>query len=55
MSAIGARDPEPIPRGTDYSSVIEADQPVVVQHTPGLAPGGAGAPRHDGLSGFVKE
>ncbi len=27
------RDPEPIPRGTDYSSLIEADVPVVVQHT----------------------
>lgn len=26
-------DPEPIPRGTDYSSVIESDVPVVVQHT----------------------
>lgn len=27
------RDPEPIPRGTGYSSVIESDVPVVVQHT----------------------
>lgn len=26
-------DPEPIPRGTDYGSVIEADVPLVVQHT----------------------
>jgi hypothetical protein len=26
-------DPEPIPRGVDYASVIESDQPVVVQHT----------------------
>ncbi|HJV50948.1 MAG TPA: sensory rhodopsin transducer [Noviherbaspirillum sp.] len=26
-------DPEPIPPGTDYSSVIESDVPVVVQHT----------------------
>lgn len=26
-------DPEPIPRGTDYASVIESDLPVVVQHT----------------------
>lgn len=25
--------PEPIPRETDYSSVIESTQPVVVQHT----------------------
>jgi hypothetical protein len=25
--------PEPIPRGTDYSSVIESDVPIVVQHT----------------------
>lgn len=27
------RDPEPVPLGTDYSSVIESDVPVVVQHT----------------------
>lgn len=27
------RDPETIPRGTDYASVIESDEPVVVQHT----------------------
>jgi hypothetical protein len=26
-------DPEPIPPGTDYSSVIESDVPIVVQHT----------------------
>ena len=26
-------DPQPIPRDTDYSSVIEASMPVVVQHT----------------------
>jgi hypothetical protein len=26
-------DPEPIPRGTNYSSVIESSVPVVVQHT----------------------
>ena len=26
-------DPEPIPRDTDYSSLIESDVPVVVQHT----------------------
>jgi hypothetical protein len=26
-------DPEPIPRDTDYSSLIESDMPVVVQHT----------------------
>ncbi len=26
-------DPEPIPAATDYSSVIESDVPVVVQHT----------------------
>ncbi len=26
-------DPEPIPLGTDYASVIEADVPIVVQHT----------------------
>src|ERR1041385_2275471 len=26
-------DPEPIPRATDYSSVIVADVPIVVQHT----------------------
>ncbi len=27
------RDPEPIPEGTDYASVLESDVPVVVQHT----------------------
>lgn len=27
------RDPEVIPRGVDFSSVIESDVPVVVQHT----------------------
>lgn len=27
------RDPAPIPRDTDYASVIEADVPIVVQHT----------------------
>jgi hypothetical protein len=26
-------DPEPIPRATDFASVIESDVPVVVQHT----------------------
>lgn len=26
-------DPEPIPRGTDYSSVLTSDVPIVVQHT----------------------
>jgi hypothetical protein len=26
-------DPEPIPQGVDFASVIESDQPVVVQHT----------------------
>jgi hypothetical protein len=27
------RDPEPVPRETDYSSLFESDEPVVVQHT----------------------
>ncbi len=27
------RDPAPIPRDTDYASVIVADEPIVVQHT----------------------
>jgi hypothetical protein len=27
------QDPAPIPRDTDYASVIEADVPIVVQHT----------------------
>lgn len=27
------KDPEPIPVATDYSSVIESDVPIVVQHT----------------------
>jgi hypothetical protein len=26
-------EPEPIPRGTDYASVLESDCPIVVQHT----------------------
>lgn len=26
-------DPEPVPRDTDYASVITADRPIVVQHT----------------------
>ncbi len=26
-------DPEPIPQGTDYASLIESDVPIVVQHT----------------------
>jgi hypothetical protein len=27
------QDPEPIPRDTDFASLIEADVPIVVQHT----------------------
>ncbi len=27
------KDPEPIPRGVDYASMIESDVPIVVQHT----------------------
>jgi hypothetical protein len=27
------QDPEPVPVGTDYACVLEADVPVVVQHT----------------------
>lgn len=27
------QDPEPVPRDTNYSCLIESDQPVVVQHT----------------------
>ncbi len=26
-------DPEPVPKGTDYSSVIRSDTPVIVQHS----------------------
>lgn len=26
-------DPAPVPRDTDYSSVFDSDQPIVVQHT----------------------
>lgn len=26
-------DPEPVPKGTDYASVLESDVPVVVQHS----------------------
>jgi len=27
------KDPASIPRDTDFASIIEADQPIVVQHT----------------------
>jgi hypothetical protein len=27
------QDPEPVPKGTDYASVITSDVPIVVQHT----------------------
>ncbi|HET7275521.1 MAG TPA: sensory rhodopsin transducer [Longimicrobiaceae bacterium] len=27
------KEPEPVPRGTDYASVIRSDVPIVVQHT----------------------
>jgi hypothetical protein len=27
------KDPAPIPRDTDYASVFESDQPIIVQHT----------------------
>ena len=27
------KDPEPVPKDTDYASVIESDVPIVVQHT----------------------
>lgn len=27
------QEPEPVPRDTDYASVIESDLPIVVQHT----------------------
>lgn len=27
------KDPEPIPKDTDYACVIEADVPIIVQHT----------------------
>ena len=26
------RDPQPVPHGTDYASVIESDVPIIVQH-----------------------
>ncbi|HZD18862.1 MAG TPA: sensory rhodopsin transducer [Actinomycetota bacterium] len=26
-------DPEPVPTGTDFASVIESDEPIVVQHS----------------------
>lgn len=26
-------DPEPVPRETDYASVLDSDRPIVVQHT----------------------
>ena len=27
------KDPEPVPRGTEYACVIESTEPIVVQHT----------------------
>ena len=27
------RDPEPVPRDTDYASVIRSDRPIIVQHS----------------------
>ncbi|MCO5165608.1 MAG: sensory rhodopsin transducer [Planctomycetes bacterium] len=27
------QDPEPLPRDTDFATVVESDQPIVVQHT----------------------
>ena len=27
------KDPEPVPKGTDYSSVIRSDIPVIIQHS----------------------
>jgi hypothetical protein len=27
------KDPEPVPKDTDYASIIESDVPVVIQHT----------------------
>lgn len=27
------KDPQPVPKGTDYASILESDVPVVVQHT----------------------
>ncbi len=27
------KDPQPIPKGTDYASLIRSDVPIVVQHT----------------------
>lgn len=27
------KDPEPVPLGTDYASVLQSDVPIVVQHT----------------------
>ncbi len=27
------KDPEPVPKGTDYASVIESNVPIVVQHS----------------------
>ncbi len=29
----GLREPEPVPRGTEYAVLIRSDAPVVVQHT----------------------
>ena len=42
-------DPEPIPKGTDYSSVIVSDVPIIAQHTPRFAPSGKRFAHHDCL------
>ena len=47
-------DPEPIPKGTDYASVIESDVPIVVQHTRlDSRQAGERAAVHRGLPGAV--
>jgi hypothetical protein len=45
-------DPRPVPRDTDYASVLESDVPIVVQHTR-LAPRRARAALDHGIRGGV--
>ena len=49
------KDPEEIPRDTAYSSLIESDEPVVVQHTRlDSRQGRQRAPQHDRLSSGLR-
>ena len=44
-------DPEPVPRDTDFASVVESDMPIVVQHATRFASGGERTHDDDCLRG----